>query len=195
MARSVSTSARRRLPRSRTGLPAPEPSSGTDRWACSRSGRSPRVPVVWRRRSRRSTDSPSLAAATRPRQSARSASTRTRSDTSPRAAARRSNTSKVRRCPVSPLWKREVKATDAGRRPLKPGERRPLMAGNWKMNLNHLEAIALTQKLAFSFTAEQLTDVEVVVLPPFTDIRSVQTLVDGDKLLIGYGAQDLSVHA
>ena len=73
--------------------------------------------------------------------------------------------------------------------------RRPLMAGNWKMNLNHLEAIALTQKLAFTLTEKQLTDVEVVVLPPFVDIRSVQTLVDGDKLLIGYGAQDLSAHA
>jgi triosephosphate isomerase (TIM) len=72
--------------------------------------------------------------------------------------------------------------------------RRPLMAGNWKMNGNHLEAIGLTQKLAFSLTEKQLTDVEVVVLPPFTAIRSVQTLVDGDKLLIGYGAQDLSVH-
>jgi triosephosphate isomerase len=70
--------------------------------------------------------------------------------------------------------------------------RRPLMAGNWKMNLNHLEAIALTQKLAFSLTEKQLSDVEVVVLPPFVDIRSVQTLVDGDRLLLGYGAQDLS---
>ncbi len=72
--------------------------------------------------------------------------------------------------------------------------RRPLMAGNWKMNLNHLEAISLTQKLAFSLTEKQLTAVEVVVLPPFVDIRSVQTLVDGDKLMIGYGAQDLSAH-
>jgi triosephosphate isomerase len=70
--------------------------------------------------------------------------------------------------------------------------RRPLMAGNWKMNLNHLEAIALVQKLAFSLNEQQLTDVEAVVLPPFTDLRSVQTLIDGDKLLIGYGAQDLS---
>jgi triosephosphate isomerase (TIM) len=70
--------------------------------------------------------------------------------------------------------------------------RRPLMAGNWKMNLNHLEAIALVQKLAFSLNEQQLSDVETVVLPPFTDLRSVQTLVDGDKLLIGYGAQDLS---
>jgi triosephosphate isomerase (TIM) len=73
--------------------------------------------------------------------------------------------------------------------------RRPLMAGNWKMNLNHLEAIALVQKLAFSLNEQQLNEVEVVVLPPYTDIRSVQTLVDGDKLLIGYGAQDLSPHA
>jgi triosephosphate isomerase len=70
--------------------------------------------------------------------------------------------------------------------------RRPLMAGNWKMNLNHLEAIALVQKLAFSLDERQLGAVETVVLPPFTAIRSVQTLVDGDKLLIGYGAQDLS---
>ncbi|MDX6236395.1 MAG: triosephosphate isomerase [Kribbellaceae bacterium] len=70
--------------------------------------------------------------------------------------------------------------------------RRPLMAGNWKMNLNHLEAIALVQKLAFSLNEQQLTDVEAVVLPPFTDLRSVQTMVDGDKLMIGYGAQDLS---
>jgi triosephosphate isomerase len=72
--------------------------------------------------------------------------------------------------------------------------RRPLMAGNWKMNLNHLEAISLTQKLAFSLTEKELGEVEVVVLPPFTDIRSVQTLIDGDKLLIGFGAQDISAH-
>ena len=77
----------------------------------------------------------------------------------------------------------------------KTGLRRPLIAGNWKMNCNHLEAIGLVQKLAFTLTEPQLTAVEVVVLPPFTAIRSVQTLVDGDKLLIGYGAQDLSTHA
>ncbi|MDQ6650710.1 MAG: triose-phosphate isomerase [Actinomycetota bacterium] len=75
-----------------------------------------------------------------------------------------------------------------------PGGRLPMMAGNWKMNLNHLEAIALVQKLAFSLSEEDLTEVEVVVLPPFTDLRSVQTLVDGDRLLVRYGAQDLSPH-
>jgi triosephosphate isomerase len=73
--------------------------------------------------------------------------------------------------------------------------RRPIIAGNWKMNLNHLEAIALVQKLAFSLTEQQLADVEVAVLPPFTDLRSVQTAVDGDKFHIAYGAQDLSAHA
>jgi triosephosphate isomerase len=72
--------------------------------------------------------------------------------------------------------------------------RKPLIAGNWKMNLNHLEAIALTQKIAFSLNEALLAAVEVVVLPPFVDLRSVQTLVDGDRLLIGYGAQDVSEH-
>ena len=70
--------------------------------------------------------------------------------------------------------------------------RKPMMAGNWKMNLNHLEAIALVQKLAFSLTEQQLDEVEVVVLPPFTDLRSVQTLVDADAMPITYGGQDLS---
>jgi triosephosphate isomerase len=72
--------------------------------------------------------------------------------------------------------------------------RTPLIAGNWKMNLNHLEAIALVQKLAFSLTPEDHEKVECVVVPPFTDLRSVQTLVDGDKLRLRYGAQDLSMH-
>jgi len=70
--------------------------------------------------------------------------------------------------------------------------RMPLMAGNWKMNLNHLEAIALVQKLAYSLDDKDHDAVEVVVIPPYTDLRSVQTLVDGDRLRIKYGAQDLS---
>jgi triosephosphate isomerase len=72
--------------------------------------------------------------------------------------------------------------------------RKPLMAGNWKMNLNHLEAIALVQKLAFSLTDKDLDEVEVAVLPSFTNIRSVQTLIDGDKYRLAYGAQDVSAH-
>ena len=73
-------------------------------------------------------------------------------------------------------------------------QRLPLIAGNWKMNLNHLEAIALVQKIAFALPEKYFAKVEVAVLPPFVDIRSIQTLVDGDKLLLKYGAQDLSPH-
>lgn len=74
--------------------------------------------------------------------------------------------------------------------------RTPLMAGNWKMNLDHHEAIALVQKLAWSLkdAKHDAKDAEAAVIVPFTDIRSVQTLVDGDKLEIAYGAQDVSVH-
>ena len=72
--------------------------------------------------------------------------------------------------------------------------RKPLMAGNWKMNLNHIEAIALTQKLAFSLSPEDFDAVDVAVIPPFTDIRSVESLVHGDGLRIQYGSQDISAH-
>jgi triosephosphate isomerase (TIM) len=74
-------------------------------------------------------------------------------------------------------------------------ERKPLVAGNWKMNLNHLEAIGLVQKLAFSLSDPDYDAVDVAVLPPFTDLRSVQTLVDGDRLRLLYGAQDVSAYA
>jgi triosephosphate isomerase (TIM) len=70
--------------------------------------------------------------------------------------------------------------------------RKPIIAGNWKMNLSHLEAILLVQKLAASLNEQQLSEVEVAVLPPFTALRSVQTAIDGDKLLLALGAQDLS---
>ena len=72
----------------------------------------------------------------------------------------------------------------------------PLLAGNWKMNLDHLQATHLVQKLDWTLRdgKHDFAAVEVAVLPPFTDLRSVQTLVDGDKLQIRYGAQDLSTH-
>lgn len=74
--------------------------------------------------------------------------------------------------------------------------RTPLMAGNWKMNLDHHEATHVVQKLSWTLAdaKHDFEDVEVVVVPPFTDIRSVQTLIDADKLAIGYGAQDISAH-
>lgn len=72
--------------------------------------------------------------------------------------------------------------------------RTPLIAGNWKMNLDHQQAIALVQKLSWTLrdAAHDFKSCEVVVFPPFTDIRSVQTLMDADKLELGLGAQDLS---
>jgi triosephosphate isomerase (TIM) len=66
------------------------------------------------------------------------------------------------------------------------------MAGNWKMNLNHFEAIALVQKIAFSLNDADYDACDVAVIPPFTDLRSVQTLIEGDKLSLLYGAQDCS---
>lgn len=74
--------------------------------------------------------------------------------------------------------------------------RLPLIAGNWKMNLDHLQAIAFVQKLAWTLD-EARHDVgssEVAVFPPFTDLRSVQTLVDAEKFQVAYGAQDVSAH-
>jgi triosephosphate isomerase len=68
--------------------------------------------------------------------------------------------------------------------------RRPLIAGNWKMHKTHLEGVQLTQKLAWALTSEDTDAVEVVVCPPFTALRSVGTLIEGDKLPIGLGAQD-----
>ena len=75
-------------------------------------------------------------------------------------------------------------------------ERLPLIAGNWKMNLDHLQAIAVVQKLAWTLGEgkHNFTETEVAVFPPFTDLRSVQTLVSADKLQLNYGAQDLSPH-
>jgi triosephosphate isomerase len=74
--------------------------------------------------------------------------------------------------------------------------RTPLIAGNWKMNLDHLQAIAFVQKLAWSLedAKHNFDEVEVAVFPPFTDLRSVQTLVAADKLSLRYGGQDVSAH-
>jgi triosephosphate isomerase (TIM) len=72
--------------------------------------------------------------------------------------------------------------------------RTPLIAGNWKMNLNHIEAVGLVQKLAWTLQDKRHDPAksEVVVLPPFTDLRTVQTLIEGDRLELAYGAQDVS---
>lgn len=74
--------------------------------------------------------------------------------------------------------------------------RTPLMAGNWKMTFDHLQATHHTQKLDWSLkdARHDHDAVEVVVLPPFTDLRSVQTLIQGEDSALRYGAQDLSRH-
>jgi triosephosphate isomerase len=74
--------------------------------------------------------------------------------------------------------------------------RTPLMAGNWKMSLDHQQATHLVQKLAWTLSdaKHDFDVVEVAVLPSFTSIRSVQTLIDGDKLALRFGAQDISRH-
>jgi triosephosphate isomerase (TIM) len=72
--------------------------------------------------------------------------------------------------------------------------RKPLIIGNWKMYNNHFEAIALTQKLGWGLTDKDFVAADIAILPPFTALRSVQTLIDGDKLRLAYGAQDVSPH-
>lgn len=73
---------------------------------------------------------------------------------------------------------------------------KPLLAGNWKMNMDHLQAIKLVQELGLDLQDNHFdtSKADVVVIPPFTDIRSVQTLIESDKLPIAYGAQDISTH-
>ncbi|MDR1853030.1 MAG: triose-phosphate isomerase [Propionibacteriaceae bacterium] len=72
--------------------------------------------------------------------------------------------------------------------------RTPLIAGNWKMNENHIEATGLVQKLSWALIDGQYEPEksEAAVIVPFTDIRSVQTLIEGDKINIAFGAQDVS---
>lgn len=74
--------------------------------------------------------------------------------------------------------------------------RTPIMAGNWKMNLDHLEAVQLVQDLGSALVDKNYdaSKSEAVVIPPFTDIRSIQVLVDSDKLPIAWGAQDISAN-
>ena len=68
--------------------------------------------------------------------------------------------------------------------------RKPIITGNWKMNLNHLEAIGLVQKLHYNLRPQDYDAVDVVVCPPFTALRSVQTLLEGDRIPMSLGAQD-----
>ena len=70
------------------------------------------------------------------------------------------------------------------------GERKPLISGNWKMNHNHFEAIQAVQKLSYLLSANDYDAVDVSVHPPFTDMRSVQTVLQSDEIPVALGAQD-----
>jgi triosephosphate isomerase len=69
--------------------------------------------------------------------------------------------------------------------------RTPLISGNWKMNLNHFEAIQTIQKLAYALNPEDYNHVDVSVHPPFTDLRSIQTVLQADDVPIALGAQNV----
>lgn len=69
-------------------------------------------------------------------------------------------------------------------------DRTPIISGNWKMNNNHFEAIQCVQKLAYLLQKDDLDAVEVTIHPPFTDLRSIQTLIDADQLRLRLGAQN-----
>src|SRR5699024_11156334 len=109
----------------------------------------------------------SSVAGTQPPRCAPSASMNPRSRTSPPVVGRPWSSSRASTSPVSLFWRVDM-----------AGTRIPLMAGNWKMNLDHHEAIALVQKLAWNLqdAKHDYDDVEVAVLPPFTSIRSIQTM-------------------
>jgi triosephosphate isomerase len=70
-----------------------------------------------------------------------------------------------------------------------PAKRKPLISGNWKMHLNHFEAIQTVQKLGYLLKKEDVEAAQVTVHPPFTDLRSVQTVLEADKIPVGLGAQ------
>src|SRR5439155_25380699 len=68
---------------------------------------------------------------------------------------------------------------------------RPIIAANWKMHKTHLEAIQAVQKLSYLLDKKDADVVEVVICPPFTALRSIQTLLEADRLNYGLGAQDV----
>lgn len=74
-------------------------------------------------------------------------------------------------------------------------DRKPLMAGNWKMHHTHLEAIQVVQKLSYRLEKKDYDEVEIVVCPAFTALRSVQTTLEGDRIEIGLGAQNCHFEA
>lgn len=67
--------------------------------------------------------------------------------------------------------------------------RRPLISGNWKMHLNHFEALKLVQELSYEVTDDDADAVDISIHPPFTDLRTVQTTLEADRVPFFLGAQ------
>src|SRR4249919_97365 len=157
------------------------PSSGTGRWACSRtSGSSPA-------RSRSRTRSPTRTASrwsavATARLRSRSSGSRTASTTSRPEGAHRSSCSSSATSPVSLRCGRRAMPSDGP-------ARKPLISGNWKMHLNHFEALQTVQKLHYKLTRADYDAVDVSVHPPFTDLRTVQTAIESDHMSLIIGAQ------
>src|SRR5262245_13444717 len=147
---------------------------GTGPWGCSRFRPSTPARARSRTRSRTRAASPSSAVATaRPRSV--SSAWQTRSTTSAREVARR--------------WSSSSAATFRAWTHFVP-ERKPVIAANWKMHHDHLVAIQVVQKLSYRLDPDDYDAVDVVICPPFTDLRTLQTLIDSDKLSFGLGAQN-----
>ena len=127
--------------------------------------------------------SPSSAAATARPRSASSASPTGR----PREHRRR-RVARVHRAGRPPRPRRAPTRTT--QRLMAHHRRKPIIAGNWKMHHDHLVAIQVVQKLSYRLDDDGLRGVDVVVCPPFTDLRTLQTLIEADKLKIGLGAQN-----
>src|SRR5438105_30168 len=171
-------------PSSSTRSRPPAPCSGTGPWACSRTSVSRLERERWPRRWRRAGASPSSAGATAPAPSP-AWGWPTGSTMSPRVAVPRSSSWSTA---TSPAWlhfeERPMPAEGS------PGSRKPLISGNWKMNHSHLEAIQVVQKLSYRLRPADYDAVDVSVHPPFTGLRSIQTLLDADRIPISLGAQN-----
>jgi triosephosphate isomerase len=87
--------------------------------------------------------------------------------------------------------RRESRPEPTGQGSGTPGHRKPLVSGNWKMHHTHLDAIAFVQKLAFRLDDAAYDAADVSLHPPFTALRSVQTLLDVDRIPVALGAQDV----
>ena len=159
------------------------------RWGCSRTSASPPAPARWPRPWPTPGRSPSSVAATRRRRWPPSGWPTTSTTCRP-AAGRRSSCWSWATCPASRRsGSRRPERPRAGGTAVMAAAADPSSRGNWKMHFNHFDAIQFVQKLSYLLDKDDLADVDVSIHPPFTDLRSVQTLLDADRIPFALGAQ------